>query len=231
MSSLSITPPTIITRYPGRVIVFNLLKTSRLKKLEDRETITKDEAPVSMEWTNEDNDNHLIVRLIFSDGYPWLVCHHGIFEAFRGVLIVPIKVDGMDGESTKIMLRDFANRGKNCIKRSFILNFESKTDSKVFRFAFNSMLFEYNPNLVERIKQQTTAEQRDIANCQRLSPQKKRRRINPKVKGEEETEETVENEEKIKNEAYKECLNNFERVDSFSRLDDEVSGTQDPFSI
>ena len=101
-------------------------------------------------WVNEDDDNYLIIRLLYpNDGYPWLVAHHGIHEAFKAPLYVPI-IDTKGKDSCiALILRDFANRDretggpKHCIVRKFILRFGSNAEADEFRLLHNSMLLEY----------------------------------------------------------------------------------------
>lgn len=120
-----------VLRYPGQAMMFNLVRADRLKK---------NGGDVSESWTNEDDDNYLIIRLINSQGSPWMVAHHGVYEVFKGTLL--LNADG-DAETLTVALKDHANRGLNCIRRKFILNFSSAVEAQTFKFAHNKMIEEY----------------------------------------------------------------------------------------
>ena len=149
MSSLVSPCLTKIIRYPGECIVFNMLQSSRVKKSSLPTTIDKrkngQKEIISQTWENEEaNNNCLIIRLIFSSSYPWTVAHQGIHEIFKGPLCLPILYNKRtDNKKVTVFLRDFANRGKNCISRKFYLNFSSIAEATSFVVAHNSMLAHY----------------------------------------------------------------------------------------
>ena len=121
-----------ILRYPGSCITFNLVQAKRLKK---------DGKTISEKWENEDHDNFLIVRLIESNGSPWLVVHHGIYEVIKGPLFVPAQNCSENDTNISILLRDHANRGgSNCIRREFCFQFNSFTEANSFLFSHNSFV-------------------------------------------------------------------------------------------
>ena len=128
------TPNTnkFILRYSGRCITFNLVQVTRVKK---------DGMTISGRWDNEDEDNFLIVRLIESNGSPWLVAHHGIYEVVKGPSFVPVTKCSTNYNTVCIFLRDHANRGDtNCIQREFQFKFDSLNEADFFLFAHNSFV-------------------------------------------------------------------------------------------
>ncbi len=133
-------PPPVTRRYPGRCIMFNLAKVIRLKKRQEGHA----KPIVSESWTNEDDDNFLVVRIMYTNGSPWICSHHGLSETLRGTCIVFIREADIKANVVSIRVRDFANRGEQCIKRNFVLHFNSSTDARVFKYAYNSVLSEYN---------------------------------------------------------------------------------------
>jgi hypothetical protein len=142
-----------ITREPGQCIVFNLVKAQRVKKRQDVKRMKgeeggdggEEEEVISASWMNEDDDNYLIIRLQFSQGRPWLVAHHGVFEIIKAPLFVPI-VDSNNHNTTNrhtltLFLRDSANRRKGSyIQRKFYLQFASFAEAQSFKTAHNLML-------------------------------------------------------------------------------------------
>ena len=120
--------------------MFNLAKVIRLKKRQEGHA----EPIVSESWTNEDDDNFLVVRIMYTNGSPWICSHHGLSETLRGTCIVYIREADIKANVVSIRVRDFANRGQQCIKRNFVLHFNSSTDARVFKYAYNSVLSEYN---------------------------------------------------------------------------------------
>ena len=144
---------SLVRRYAGSVITFNLLKVDRIKKDQDACrghnccNNKEIEEIVSESWEDEnDNDRYLMIRLIFQEGsYPWLVAHHGFSEVFKAPLFVPIvKIEDERNKTLSLFLRDFAGRGNTCIKRKFYLSFRSVTEAESFKFAHNKMLHEYD---------------------------------------------------------------------------------------
>jgi hypothetical protein len=254
----------LIRRYPGNCVMFNMMKSSRVKKqqLKNKQdgavigTTNIDEL-LSEEWMNEDEDNYLIIRLIYhKESYPWLVCHHGIHEIFKGPLYVPI-VD-QNNDQLSLHLRDFANRGEDCIKRKFYLTFGSITEAESFKYIHNSMLSAFNDgqkakrvelDLKKKKNQKNEkdddemdadavvkATEEDAATTnQRL---KKKRRISM-ISQELDTEVMIkEDSEEKKNQGcdagddddYKKRLNEFEfGSDHHTFLDDSLPNTQNPF--
>ena len=125
-------PTRFILRYPGSCITFNLLQARRMKK---------DGKTISEKWDNEDDDNFLILRLIESNGSPWLVVHHGIYEVIKSPLFVPVQKCSDNCKSISILLRDHANRGSlKCIRREFCFKFNSLTEADSFLFSHNSFV-------------------------------------------------------------------------------------------
>jgi hypothetical protein len=163
MSSLASSCLTKIIRYPGECIVFNMLQSSRVKKSLSATIVDKrkndQKEKISQAWENEEATNNcLIIRLIFSSSYPWTVAHQGIHEIFKGPLCLPILYSKRtDKKKVTIFLRDFANRGKNCISRKFYLNFSSIAEATAFVVAHNSMLAHYR---AQQPPSKTTQEKR-----------------------------------------------------------------------
>ena len=121
-----------ILRYPGSCITFNLMQASRVKK--NRTTISE-------EWVSDENDKFLIIRLIETNGRPWLVVHHGIYEVAKAPLFVPAEISRDDSSSVCVFLRDHANRGEsNCIRREFKFKFNSLAEARSFVFSHNSFI-------------------------------------------------------------------------------------------
>lgn len=247
-------PHQLIMRYPGQCVVFNLLKASRIKKEQQRGEkglVYRDDEvdKVSDSWQNEDNDNYLIIRLLFPDGgYPWLVAHHGIFEAFKAPLYVPI-CESKDSSVT-IVLRDFANRDiqkegdkrkSHCIVRKFILTFGSNVEAEAFRSLHNGMLLEHkeskNKVLLETkngagddklftSSSSATQAANDVdhnkeegaAGLHRATKKRKR----PSQNGKEEDKLKVQK-------LVKERMDDLEKGDDYSLLDSLMPNTQNPF--
>lgn len=122
-----------VLRYPGQAMMFNMVRAGRLKK-------NGGANEMSETWANEDHDNYLIVRLIKSNGLPWMVAHHGIHEVFKGMLL--LNANG-DADTLTVGLRDHANRGASCIRRKFVLVFASVVEAQTFKFGHNEMIKEY----------------------------------------------------------------------------------------
>ena len=139
---------TLVLRYPGSCIMFNMVACSRAKKNKTKNDELGDH------W-EADDEIHLIVRLISGETYPWVVAHYGTRECFKAPLFVPIQPkDHSQGCYIKLHLRDYANRGKNCIKREFFLEFASDLEAETFKFAHNKMIANhYNNNKKQNKKQ------------------------------------------------------------------------------
>ena len=114
---------------------------------------------ISERWIDNDEEvnNFLIVRLRFDGGSPWLGVHHGIYEVVKAPLF--LAATARRSEETKqsidntvqVILRDFANRGNNCIKRKFYFKFPSSADALSFIDAHNNYLEEHHRNRHHRL--------------------------------------------------------------------------------
>lgn len=154
-SSSSATEKTrFIIRYPGSCVTFNLMQACRVKK---------DGMSISENWCNEDDDNILIVRLIQSNGSPWLLVHHGIYEVVKAPLFVPATKNREKCTSVCIFLRDYANnRGEsNCIQREFRFKFYSVAEANSFLFTHNSFI---KSKQEENKKKNKTASKNGVTN-------------------------------------------------------------------
>ena len=241
--------------------MYNMIRSSRVKKVQPQPaactsilsnksraagTSTTDEL-LSEVWDNEDDDKYLIIRLIHSKGYPWLVCHHGIQQVFKGPLFVPIIEAVAEGVVT-LFLRDFANRGENCIKRKFYLTFGSVAEAESFKITHNILLSQYRQERCQQTNEKNSEEDattktkthNDMAAAVLEQPAKKKRRISKISQGEvvpvEERNNTKVNKTMEKEgdnedyDEYKKRFNEFERGDNCDLFYDDVPNTQNPFS-
>ena len=98
-------------------------------------------------WEIEDEDDYLIVRVLYTS-HPWLVIHRGVNEVAKAPLVLFVEDEDIVGSKVSLTLRDSSNRGCQCIKRKFILEFHSGTDARVFQAAHNLPLQEHAEKLV-----------------------------------------------------------------------------------
>ena len=156
MTSTVQAPPTahsFVLHYANSCIMFNMVKCSRVKKQSSNdhdddnhgssdEVIVPNDEEISELWEN-DEELHLVLRLLKNEQLPWLVSHYGSREIVKAPLVIPIRPDDVDGSKVSIWLRDFAGRGDNCIKRKFYLEFPSSSEADIFRYSHNKLLNEY----------------------------------------------------------------------------------------
>ena len=248
-----------VRRYPSRCTMFNMIQASRVKKGEemdvqrgDASVLNKSKEKKSEVWINEDDDNFLIVRLLYPPNeYPWLIAHHGIHEIFKGPLYVPV-IDTEGSSSVALILRDFANRDKkvegrmkHCIVRKFILDFGSNVEANAFKVLHDGMILEYE----ERKKEEGKKNQRgtikkvkssksacsnlddingllsNLDNSERCCKPKKRRRISTN-KRKDEVKEKYEDKKRMK-----QSLEDMTLGDGYNCLDNDMPNTQDPFDF
>lgn len=138
---------TFILRYTGRVVLYNLTFCSRVKwnketKIMDYDKTGREEEELGAHWENDDDESHLIVRLIHSNGSPWILGHYGSQEIFKSPLVVPITLK-RDEKTVVILMRDYAARGNECIRRKFYLSFSSFVEAESFKFTHNLMLCQH----------------------------------------------------------------------------------------
>ena len=154
----------LIIRVPGSCITFNLIEVSRVKKKGQVVCVKREEGDncianrkkgeevVSERWRNDDDDNYLIIRLRYSNGYPWLVIHHGVFEAVKAPLYVPIVKTLTKEKVVTMFLRDSANRGESrYIQQKFYLQFATIAEAEAFKTAHNVMLEEFRKEKKEHV--------------------------------------------------------------------------------
>lgn len=102
--------------------------------------VKKDGGRIGEKWESDD-DKYLILRLVETNGSPWLVAHHGIYEIVKAPLFVPAVSSSKNCTSVCIHLRDYANRGdSSCIRREFEFEFLSITEASSFVFAHNAFI-------------------------------------------------------------------------------------------
>ena len=225
----------LIRRYPDSCTMLNIVTVQRVKKNQKGRKKGEDEI-VSQEWSNEDEDNFLIVRLLQRESnpdeikktsHPWILVHHGIHEIIRGPLVIFIEETDQIGTRVSLALRDHANRDQNCIKRKFIFDFHNPTDATIFKYAHNLVLNDHYERLTEEVK---------------ICP------IPTKKRKFDEVPSTIEDEEKNKpidkadlpqldeleftigDEGRKMMIDRFEKGDDRNLLDDSMLETQDPFA-
>lgn len=232
---MSSSPTTLIRRYEGSCVTFNLVQASRVKKNGlGKET---GEEELSEEWvdTNNDDGRYLIVRLIFEKGtHPWLVCHHGIYEAFKGPLLIPVVKVEEKKELVTMHLRDFANRGgSQCIRRKFYLKFGSLSEAEGFTFLHNFMLSEFDKEKREKIEEAIPAAADSSQDTIDL--------LNSSGDGESDNDagscnlssdcDNSMQEQKANNASYEKKLEMFKQsAGPHDFFDDMYENTQDPFS-
>ena len=157
----------LIRLYSGRAVQFNLEKIERVQghnphqqQLKMNIGINNNEEVISEYWEDEhDGDHYLIIRVIYSNGYPWLVVHQGVNEVVKAPLYVPavFEDDIHLRRTVTLHLRCFANRGnKTCIKRKFYFHFLSEAEAEGFVKVHNSMLKEYDEAKEEPATSMTT---------------------------------------------------------------------------
>ena len=106
-----------------------------------------EEEMMSKLWEIEDTDYYLIVRVLYTS-HPWLVIHHGVNEIAKAPLVLFVEDEDIVGNKVSLTLRDSANRGCQCIKRKFILEFHSGTDARAFQAVHNLPLQEHAEKLI-----------------------------------------------------------------------------------
>ena len=259
-------PQLFVRRYPNRCTMFNMVQASRVKKGEESDAYHRGGATVSNKrkekksevWTNEDDGNFLIVRLLYPPSeYPWMIAHHGIHEIFKGPLYVPIICTEEDYSCVSVILRDFANRDKetegrtkHCIVRKFILDFGTKAEASAFKVLHDGMIFEYKESKKEEGKNDRTCATRrtngkrsksvshnlndinvslsNLDHSEGYTNPKKRRRISGSNKNCKK-DETKEKEKEEK--MIKQSLDKMSLGDGYNLLDDDMPNTQDPFDF
>ena len=221
--------------YSGSCIMFNMKACSRVKKRSNSQELSE-------LWENDDDESRLILRLIDSAGYPWVVGHYGTQEILRSPLVVPTL--NVDGCRVSVFLRDFANRGQeNCIKRQFNIEFASAAEAASFQFAHDKFFCEYKKkkkkkknekkekeDKKEKEEEEQTKENRLKRDQERILPEppsKKRRVscISSSSSDDKEQGDGLEQEDKKKEEYIKE----FNQGDDLDFLDNNFPETQDPF--
>lgn len=222
-STAATAPHHLIRRYNGEVIVFNLVASSRVKRGEEKDN-NKGNEVMSETWINDDESTFLIARLINSDGYPWLLGHHGLRQIFNSPLVVPAKIKG---DTAILFLRDFANRGGNCIRRKFYLKFASHAEASSFECAHNCMLRVYRDALLQDLATVGSEEKRKK---EAAMPARKKR----KIEDIEDQKEGVKLEDTKKGEEEEEafhnsCVQTYKQGDELNELDDNFEGTQNVF--
>ena len=138
----SLVPFNTVLLYPGRCTMFNMVRVKRISKKKEAE-----EDNVSQLWEIEDEDDYLIVRVLFTS-HPWLIVHHGVNEIVKAPLVLFIDDEDLNGAKISLTLRDSANRGHSCIKRRFIFEFQTGTDARVFKTSHNLTLQDHSNRLV-----------------------------------------------------------------------------------
>jgi ribosomal protein L12E/L44/L45/RPP1/RPP2 len=214
--------------------MFNMKACSRVKKKSRSQDLSE-------LWENDDDESRLILRLIDSAGYPWVVGHYGTQEILRSPLVVPIL--NVDGCRVSVFLRDFANRGQeNCIKRQFNIEFSSAAEAASFQFAHDKFFCEYKKKKKNEKKKKEDKkekeEEKQTKENDRLKrdhqerilpepPSKKRRVscISSSSSGDNKQGDGLEQEDKKKDEYIKE----FNQGDDLDLLDNNFLETQDPF--
>ena len=217
--------------YSGSCIMFNMKSCSRVKKRSNSQGLSE-------LWENDDDESRLILRLIDSTGYPWIVGHYGTQEILWSPLVVPTL--NVDGCSVSIFLRDFSNRGQaNCIKRQFNIEFASAVEAASFQFAHDKFFYEYkkkkkNEKKEKEVKREPPAlkekkENRLKRDQERSLPEppSKKRRVSciSSSSNDNKQGDGLEQEDKKKEEYIKE----FKQGDDLDFLDDNFVETQDPF--
>lgn len=134
---------------PGAIVTFNLSKLERFNK---------QQSEVAEVWENDyyldgaDNEDeaplHLIARLRWSDGQPWITAHYGSLQVLNAPII--LFADDVQGKTVSISLRDYSNRSNRsagglqannqCIKRLFKFTFLEAFEACVFRVSHNIYL-------------------------------------------------------------------------------------------
>ena len=109
----------LIERYAGSSITFNLVKASKAKKENGNEQCSKE--IMSKVWEDDEDGNHLNIRLIFDDlCRPWLIAHCGTCVIFQGPLFIPINADD-DTLTLDLFFRDYGQRKQT----KYVLHFAS----------------------------------------------------------------------------------------------------------
>ena len=139
----SLAPFNTILLYPGRCTMFNMVRVQRMKKNKGQ---TEEEITSEL-WEIEDEDDYLIVRVLYTS-HPWLVIHRGVNEIAKAPLVLFIEDEDIVGNKVSLTLRDSSNRGCQCIKRKFILEFHSGTDAMAFQAVHNLALQEHAEKLI-----------------------------------------------------------------------------------
>ena len=112
-------------------------------------------------------------------------------RSLRDLLFVPIIEAVTEGVVT-LFLRDFANRGENCIKRKFYLTFGSVAEAESFKITHNILLSQYRQERCQQTNEKNSEEDattktkthNDMAAAVLEPPAKKKRRISKISQGE-----------------------------------------------
>lgn len=245
------TNQSLVLRYPDSCIMFNMTQCSRVKKTSSgAEDFDED---LSDHWENDD-ELHLIIRLLDDGGYPWILSHYGSREIIKAPLVIPIRGVDVEGKRVSILLRDFSNRGENCIKRKFYLEFPSAVEADIFQYSHNRMLDAYKMELKEGMVSSSCSassnsgkEENGGVKCKKRKknnnnekenqPPKKRYHVSCEKKEkkddgsgsyEEKNGEEVDDSENEEVE-YERTVQQFEAGDDHDFLDDCFPETQDPY--
>ena len=231
--------PHMILWYPGTCIMFNMTKCTRAKKTCNSSSSDweNNEKNIGDLWEHDD-ELRLVVRLLQSNDFPWTVANYGTKEVFKAPLVLPILNRDVQGDKVSFFLRDFANRGENCIKRKFSLQFASAMEAESFQFTHNRLLTAYT---MKEARQAQKTEEEKVNLAVRVhkkvgeEPQNKKRQFS-QISKEEAKVEKVEKEKKEEKEAgegktneYEEILQAFNEGDDHDFLDDCFPETQNDF--
>ena len=134
-----------LLQYEDRSSIFNLKRVLRIKKNQNGLKEGPNKEIVSREWQEHEFDRRLRIRInreLKANSKPWMVAHHGIYEILKAPLI--LFITKRHGDTLDVTLRDHSNRGNECIRRKFKLQFHTEVDAKIFQFAHNEMLLEWS---------------------------------------------------------------------------------------
>ena len=138
---------TLARVYPGANATFNLVLLERFKK----NGTEVSEFYENELYLDEDDDAplHLITRLMWTNGAPWLIVHYGSTQVLNAPLILPSRL-GENGKTVTLKLREYSNRSnrfegglqadEQCIRRLFRFTFSEAFEACAFRVCHNIFL-------------------------------------------------------------------------------------------